>query len=256
MFYADLKTAESMVVAYLSGDEAYMEAHKQDVHTYVCRLVWPDLPWTGDIKRDKKIAQSMRPEWDDVEGHDYRFQAKAIQHGSNFGMSPTAIAIQKHVPLKQAQIAQESYFRAFPHIRAWQNAQREKVEAQVPIRNPFGREVQLLGRPLDPHTHKQALAFPPQSCVGDVLNIGLWRLWRHEDPHFIQLLAQVHDAVLGQYPDWMADEARAEILKHMSVPFDVTDYRGVTRTCEIPVELATGQNWGKASDSNPQGMRE
>ncbi len=256
MFYADLKTAESMVVAYLAGDEAYMEAHKQDVHTYVCRLVWPDLPWTGDIRRDKKIAQSMRPPWDDVEGHDYRFQAKAIQHGSNFGMSPTAIAIQKHVPLKRAQEAQEAYFRAFPSVRGWQLDQKAKVEAQVPIRNPFGREVNLLGRPLDGHTFKQALAFPPQSCVGEVLNIGLWRLWRNCDPDLVQCLAQVHDAVLGQFPESLEMGAKPAILRHMRVPFEVTDYKGVTRTCEIPVELATGYNWGKASESNPCGMRE
>lgn len=258
MFYADLKTAESMVVAYLSGDEAYLEAHKSDVHTFVARLVWPHLPWNGDIKKDKAIAKSMRPEWDNVEGHDYRFQAKAIQHGSNFGMSPLAIAIQKHVPQRQAQIAQDAYFAAFPHIREWQLVQKALVEDQRPIVNPFGRMVQLLGRPLDPHTWKQALAFPPQSCVGEVLNIGLTRLWLNSDPGTVELLAQVHDAVLGQYPNDLQAETEAlwALKHHMRVPFQVTDYRGVERTCIIPVELATGFNWGHEGPNNPRGLRE
>ena len=78
MFYADLKQAESMAVAYLAEDEAYIEAHLLgDVHTYVARAIWPDeLPWTGDLKEDKKLASSTNPPWDQAPGHNYRFQAK------------------------------------------------------------------------------------------------------------------------------------------------------------------------------------
>lgn len=257
--YADLKTAESMKVAFLSGCESYIEAHKGDVHTYVCRLVWPELPWNGDIKKDKKIASSLLPPWDAVPGHDYRFQSKRVQHGSNFGLTPFGMAIIAHVPVAQCAAAQESYFSAFPEIKDWQKYQISRVSEQLPIYNALRRMVRLLGRPWDGHTHKQGLAFPPQGGVGDILNLGLWRLWsRYEavpDP-IVEVLAQVHDAVLHQYHPRHHDAVRAAIRDAMMFPVEVTDFRGTTREMTIPVEWAVGDNWGKAGPDNPNGLKE
>lgn len=245
MFYADLKTAESLIVAYMSGDENYIEAHKSDVHTYVCRLVWPDeLPWTGDIKQDKKIATSICPPWDNVPGHDYRFQSKGVQHGSNYGLSPFGMAIMRHIPVKAAKHAQGQFFKAFPLIPEWQRWTKARVQAGLPIRNPLGREVRLFGRPNDEKTFKQAYAFGPQSAVGEILNLGLHRLWEAGDPEKVQILAQIHDAILGQFPDG-SSEAKGLIKWAMEIPIPITDFNGVTRTCTIPVELACGKNWGK-----------
>lgn len=253
MCYADLKTAESLQVAYLSGCEAYIEAHKGDVHTYVCRELWPELPWTGDIRADKKIAQSLNPPWDDVPGHDYRFQSKRIQHGSNYGLSPFGMAMIAHIPLAHAKAAQARYFDAFPEIREWQDYQGERVRNSLPLYNALRRTVRLFGRPKDGHTYKQGLAFPPQSGVGDVLNIGLWRVWNACDPHLIELLAQVHDAILCQFREEDEAAAVAALRELMTVHCPITDIRGVTRVCTIPVEIAVGRNWGKFNDKPDKG---
>ena len=53
----DLAQAESRAVAYLSGDEAYIKAcESSDLHTLVASMVWHELPWSGDPKRDREIA--------------------------------------------------------------------------------------------------------------------------------------------------------------------------------------------------------
>jgi DNA polymerase-1 len=223
--------------------------------------LWPNLPWTGDIKADKAIAAGNYPEWDPVPGHDYRFQSKRIQHGSNYGLSPYGISMIAHIPVKAAREAQDRYFETFPEIRDWQNWTKERVLAGLPLVNPVGRTVRLFGRPDDGHTYKQGLAFPPQSGVGDVLNLGLWRLWRHCDaaePQLIQLLAQVHDAVLGQFREDETSQALAlaALKHHMRVDTPVTDYRGTTRSCVIAVETAVGMNWGKAGPGNVLGIVE
>lgn len=265
MFYADLKTAESLLVAYKSGDLGYIEAHKGDVHTYVCREVWPHLPWTGDIKADKKIAQAHNPPWDDVPGHDYRFQSKRVQHGSNYGLTPAGMAIIAKIPQSAAREAQASYFKAFPMIREWQLWTKARIEQNLPLYNALRRVVRLTGRPWDGHTHKQGYSFDAQSGVGDILNTGLWRVWRYADavePQIIQLLAQVHDAILGQYPIDKEPEALKALFHHMSVPVEVEDISGVTRTCTIQVETAVGMNWGKKNTDpakgaiNPDGLEE
>lgn len=253
--YADLKQAESNIVAHLAGDEEYIEAHRSgDVHTYVTRLVWPDMPWTGDLKFDKKIAKTL-PEWDQAPGHDFRFQSKRIQHGSNYGLSPFGIALIAHIPVEQAQRAQQNYFRAFPHIRAWQRWVGEKVKDQETLISPLGRPIKLFGRPWDERTYKQGLSVLPQGTVAHIINLAAWTIWDRYDPKEIQLLAQVHDALLWQQ-DTGTENLLRDALSAMQIPIPVIDIYGKTRYAEIEAEGAMGFNWGHAGEDNPNGIKE
>jgi DNA polymerase I-like protein with 3'-5' exonuclease and polymerase domains len=150
--YADYMQGESNIVAHLSGDPKYIEAHQGgDVHTYVTRYVWPDLPWTGDLKKDKVIAK-QNPPWDLAEGHDYRFQCKRIQHGSNYGLTPFGIIMIAQIPLKEAKAAYNTYMTEFDHIPAWQDWERKNVTEHRLITNPLGRPWIPMGRSWDKHT--------------------------------------------------------------------------------------------------------
>ena len=260
--YADYKQGESNLVAHMSGDEKYIEAHALgDVHTYVTRYVWPALPWTGDLAKDKKIAK-QNPPWDTAEGHDYRFQCKRIQHGSNYGLTPFGISMIAQIPLAQAKAAYENYMSEFDGIPAWQDWIRGQVHEKKPLVNPFGRTVTLAGRPWDKHTWRQGLAFLPQSALADLDDLAMLRVWYDLEEENLQLLAQVHDALLHQFPNGRLDLER-EMLKRMLIPIPVTDYKGVTRITTIGVESAIGKNWGhyKEKDddkwpANPTGIDE
>src|SRR5690606_6812964 len=143
--------------------------------------------------------------------------------------TPFGMAMIAHIPVEAAREAQQRYFRAFPGIQEWQRYIIGRVERQLPLRNPFGRVIRLIGRPRDPHTHKQGLAFGPQSGIAELLNAALWRVWRRFDPELIQVLAQVHDAILGQYLEEREDEALRALKECMEMSFPVTDIHGVTR---------------------------
>lgn len=254
--YMDLKQAESNTVAHLAGDGRYIEAHlKGDVHTYVTRMVWPDLPWTGDDAADAKLAKATTMEWDMAPGHDIRFQAKRLQHGSNYGLTPPGIAAIAHIPQSAARLMQGAYFKAFPNIQPWQRWVSKKVQNREQLVNPLGVEVQLFGRPWDDHTTKQGLAYLPQSTVGHLVAVAAWRIYKELDPYKLQLLAQVHDALLFQYK--VGDQQTVkEAITLMTIPCEVTDYSGVTRLMTIEVEASTGANWGKHSEKNPLGLKE
>ncbi len=246
MGYADLEQAESRVVAYEAGDPEYIEAHLSgDVHTFVARLLWPDLPWTGDMAEDKLIAKTYPP-WDP--DHTYRDAGKHIQHGLNYGLTPQGLAAYAHIPFAEAVKVYRRYFGMFPFVRAWQRRIRKEVEGQKALVNPLGRRCRLFGRPWDEHTAKQGFAFIPQSTVADVLNIALWCCWKALDPDRVQLLSQVHDAILFQYPRG-DNEAVAEVVKHMIIPIPIG-----SRVMTIPVEVQVGANWGHASKDNPLGL--
>jgi len=247
MFYFDLEQAESNTVAHLAGDPAYIEAHQLgDVHTYVCRMIFPFLPWTGDLKLDKKIAKT-NPPWDQAPDHDWRFQSKRVQHGSNYGLTPQGISMIAHIPLKEARAMQREYFLKFPYIPAWHDKVREQIRNQEALVTPLGTKVHLFGRPWDDHTWRQGLAVVPQRTVVDIVGIGLWQAWRNEPRYDFQ--AQVHDALVGQIPLGTRDELGPKLLKYMQVPVPING-----RVMTIGVEGMFGQNWGKQSEENPRGM--
>lgn len=253
--YADYMQGESNIVAHLSGDPKYIEAHRLgDVHTYVTRYIWPELPWTGDLKLDKKIAK-QNPPWDLAEGHDYRFQCKRIQHGSNYGLTPFGISMIAEIPLAAAKNAYERYMSEFDYIPAWQDWVRGQVHDHRPLVNPLGRTISLFGRSWDKGTWRQGLAFLPQSLLADINDIALIRAWLVLEEEGLQLLAQVHDALLHQYPagDYALER---RLLQLMRIPIPVTDFQGTTRIMTIGVETATGKNWGHVSKDNPYGIDE
>lgn len=256
--YADLKQAESKVISFVAGDEAYIEAHEGgDTHTFVCRLVWPEgiagTPWTGDLGQDKIIATSANPKWDDRPGHDFRFQSKAVQHGSNLGLTPYGMAIQKRIPVDAASEGQARYFKAFPGIRNYQADIREKVQNQEAIITPLRIRFKIMDRPWDEHTYKKGLSAIPQSMVGHIISIGCWRIQRQVRD--IQLLAQVHDAILFQFPKGRYDLVY-QALKLMEVPVPIKGLDGKVRTMTIGTEAAVGMNWGHKSSHNPDGISE
>lgn len=258
LVYADLKQAESNIIAHEAGDEGYIDAHRYgDTHTYVTRLMYPGglngEAWPNDQTLHKRFASERNPPWDDRPGHDFRFQSKAIQHGSNLGLTPFGMAIQKHMPVKVCEDGQMRYFKAFPGIRQYQNYIKDRVTQGLPITSAFGMSFQLFGRPSDSGTYKQGLALRPQSTVGHIISVGLYRIWTQLPE--VQLLAQVHDAVLLQVPTGRPDLID-KVLELMSVPVPIVGMDGKLRTTIIETEAAVGGNWGHHSKSNVDGLQE
>jgi DNA polymerase I-like protein with 3'-5' exonuclease and polymerase domains len=258
--YMDVKSAESNVVAHLSGDEGYINAHKGDTHTYVSHMTWPELDWPEDPANWRAFAESHYPDWDNVPGHDYRFQAKAVQHGTNLGLTVYGLARNSHITVAAATETQNRYFAAFPGVPGLQAFRKHQVEEMEPIYAPLGTRVKLTGRPLDGHTFRQGLAFPPQHTVAGIINIIAWRVWR-EVPE-VQLLKQVHDAILFQFPKGRYDLVQ-KVMSLALVPLRISDYKGIERTVTLGVEASVGMNWSKrkvdkktGKVSNPEGLVE
>jgi len=260
MFNVDLKTAESFFVAHKSGDEKYIEAHKSDVHTLVCRELYPELPWSPDrdIKVDKAVAET-NPPWSPEAGHTYRFHSKRRQHGGNYGMTAFAMAIQLHIKVAVAQRDIERYFKQFPRIPMWHKWVAARIRATGRMVSALGMQRQFFGRMWGKdgeHTVREALAFEPQNVIADLVQIAMWHIWRECDPGEVRLFQNGYDSLLGQVRDEAVDTIMPHVLELMEMSVDVTDIDGKTRRMVIPAEISIGRNWGKKSEKNPLGMRE
>jgi DNA polymerase I-like protein with 3'-5' exonuclease and polymerase domains len=255
--YIDLETAESRVVgargwqvtrAKGPGRDAYWRACEAgDLHTQVAKIVWPNFDWTGDKAKDRQVADRLF-----YRHHSYRQACKMGGHGTNYiGKPPT---LSKHTKIPEAMMAafQSAYFRGFPEINEWHLWVIRRLMRKASINTLLGRKRVFFGRLDDEATWREGAAFEPQSVVGDILNLGAWRIWNYLWPK-VELMAQIHDAVLVQYDE--ADEAEwlPKAMQLMEIPIAVDE-----RILIIPTEASVGWNWNKRNpdhpDLNPDGL--
>lgn len=241
----DLEQAESREVGWLCGtlfgDWTYLDACEHgDLHTTTAKLIWTDLPWSGDTKRDRVLA----------DGSFYRHfsrrdMSKRGGHGSNYYGTPFTMAKHLKVPTKLMEEFQAAYFSAFPGIPKWHRWVAQQLQQTSRLTMPFGVTRQFFGRPNDDTTLREAIAFSPQSSTGVRMNLGLWRLWKYMGTR-IRLLAQVHDAVYFLYRE--ADEAAiiAEAMQLITNIYLTDPVSG--RKFTVGGEAKVGWNWGNYTD--------
>jgi hypothetical protein len=80
------------------------------------------------------------------------------------------------------------------------------------------------------------------------MNRGMLQVWRADK---CQLLMQIHDAILVQYPAEKEDEVLPEISKLVLTPIELNHGRELV----IPYEIKVGWNWSDWSEKNPDGLK-
>lgn len=235
----DLRQAESVIVAALSNDDNYIDAVKSgDPHTYVCELVWPELPWREANSKSAKKAIANRKYY---RHFTYRDMAKKGGHGSNYGGTPPVLAMHLKIEQAVARSFQEKYFDVFKGIRRWQTNTEQEVATKATLNTVFGRRCQFFSRPSDTKIIKEAIAYRPQSTIGDYLNLGLYLVWLHLDlPGHLELLGQVHDSIFFQYDPKDEHWILPKIQELMRFALHLNG-----KEWFIETEVAVGWNWAK-----------
>jgi len=247
LFYSDQQGAEARIVAYLSGDENYIAAVEGgDSHTMVASMVFGFAP-------DRELAEREY-----YRGYSYRDITKRGAHGSNYYGKPFTLAQQMKVETAVAEAFQAQYFRRFPGISDWHIWVANELRTKGHLVSPFGIRRTFWSRRWDDATLREAIAFVPQHCVGVLMNVGIYRIWERFEGKpgaDIQILLNLHDAVLGQVRIEKAAELLPQVLECLRFPFPVTDIKGVTREVIIPFDVEVGYNWNKGSSTNPGGLK-
>lgn len=243
---ADLKTAESIAVGFLSADRGYIDACLSgDLHTAVAKLNWPELPWTGNLAEDRAIAEQIY-----YRHFTYRDMAKRGGHGTNYYGTARTMAMHLKLTTAIVQAFQDAYFAAFPGIAAWHLAIIAQIQQTGVLTTPMGRERRFWGRPDDPATHREAIAYGPQSLVADLWNEGLMQLQRWiiaQRDSGVQLArlpdnrAQVHDSGVFLLPLDAVHDLIPIMRRELSYPVDFGDLGTMT----IPVDFTIGKTWNK-----------
>lgn len=226
-----------------------------DLHTYNSRLIWPEKAWTGDLAKDKKIAEEIFYRQDS-----FRQMSKKGGHGTNYYGTPRTMAKHLKVAVPIIDDFQIRYFNTYPVIGSynpkkfdpknelpnWHNWVKRQLAESHTITTMMGRQRQFFGRSFEDTTLREAIAYEPQSLTADIIDTGLLRLWRSNR---VQLLVQVHDSILFQFPEEEEDELIPWALETLKVYFELKKGRRFF----VPTEAKTGWNWGDFNDNPKKG---
>ena len=246
--YADLEQAESRVVGYVSGDEAYIEAcESDDLHTQVAKVIWPEVNWTGDPEEDREKAELLfYRHWN------RRDLSKRGGHLTNYYGQAASNAKKLHVTIDTMKKFQSGYFKEYKGISVWHTTTASTLQTKGVMTTHLGRRRYFMGRRYDDATLREAIANEPQSVVGDLLNLGMYRVWKYSVINY--LLSQLHDAILTQFKEEDEEEAIAELKEMLTIPVQING-----REMVIPVEVLVGWNWAKYDkkkpERNPDGLK-
>ena len=226
---------------------SYLDACESgDLHTTVCRMVWPDLEWPEDESEWKSFCDGMIAHGQDS----YRQLSKKGGHGTNYYGTPRTMAKHLHIARKVIEEFQKKYFETFPCIPLWHKYVIRMIRETGTLTTLFGRRRMFFGRGNEATTHRKAIAFEPQSMTGEQIDRGMLQVWRKYPE--VQFLNQVHDSVLPQIPYRDLAILAPKILTTMQVPLTLKGGREFL----VPLDAAGGWNWGYYDKKlNPHGLK-
>jgi DNA polymerase-1 len=224
---ADYSQVELRILAHLSEDPLLIDAFlkEEDIHTRTASEVFNVAP------------EQVTPE--------LRRQAKAINFGIVYGMSPFGLSQQLGISQKMAKTYIDHYFSRYPGVRAYLD--RTVEQARI-----AGRTSTLMGRirllpEIGSSNHNQrqfaertAINTPIQGTAADLLKVSMIRIderLRRERRRAAMLLT-VHDELVFEVPPGEIEAVRAMVQEEME---------GVQELkAPLKVNLAEGQNWAEA----------
>lgn len=143
-----------------------------------------------------------------------RRKAKAINFGIIYGISPFGLAKQVGATQVEAKAFIDSYFRAFPEIRAYMERTKEFAHARGYVETKFGRRcfIANINNPkLKGYGERAAINAPIQGSSADIIKIAMAgirdRLARENLEREVRMLLQVHDELVFEVREDLIDKA-------------------------------------------------
>lgn len=266
----DKRQAEWVETAFLSGDANMMEVIEKglDAHVRTAQLMY-GAPIELIEKEAKIIGNSTDESWIKEQREKYcpevfaynppinmsmRQASKKSNHGFNYDLGPNGFSDANQMPLDDSKRCHMSYHRSYPGLRQWYKRTVEELQTKNrTLETYFGRRRWFADRWAD-DMFKAAYAYRPQSTVADLVNLGLIEMYKDQKDYmkYVDILGQVHDSVLIQYPiDRLDDFAKAAVQIKQYMEPTIT-YGG--REHVIATDMKIGIDWGKAKIDKETGV--
>lgn len=170
--------------------------------------------------------------------------AKMAVHLTDYGGTPRTLSKAIGCTVHIAETFQRSWFSRFPGIKDWHARVEDSIQTTRSVENIFGYKVQFFDR--IENTLSEALAWIPQSTVALIIAKAILNSERYEP--IIQLLTQVHDSGVWQFPIPKQQECLMALHRCFQVVCPYDDPLIIGSDCEISTssygEVKPYEAWG------------
>jgi len=225
----DLKQAEAMVVAWILkslGDSTLYDLYHNpsfDIHKWCASNFVYLVP-------EDQVTKEMRQQGGKLANHSGNYMAgpgvmerRALQMGyKGFTFSYCRDVLNR----RKAGI---------PGLQLWWNDVRQKLITTRTLVTCFGRRLHFFGR-LEGEELRSAVAFEPQSTVGDITNIMFPQL----DKMNYNPVLTTHDEIALDVPEADVEKACLAMESVSKIPLNL---RANVEPLIIPIEISIGDNW-------------
>lgn len=224
---ADYSQIELRLVAELSGDENMIEAFKNklDIHTATAAKVY-DIAVSSVTK-------------------DMRYKAKSVNFGIIYGQGAFGLADNIGVSRGEAKEIIANYFKQFPKIKQYMNANIEFARQHGYVQTIMGRrrylkDINSKNFTVRGFAERNAINSPVQGSAADLIKLAMINIHREFKKLNLKskMTLQVHDELVFD-----AHKDELEIIKPIVYQQMVS---AIKTNVPIEAEMGTGINWLEA----------
>jgi DNA polymerase I len=228
----DYSQIELRIAAFLSGDKKMIEIFRngQDVHTAVASEVF-GVP-AGEVTKEM------------------RGRAKVINFGVMYGMGVTALQKNLGTGRSEAQEFYDGYFSRFAGLAEYLEKVKHETAQKGYTETYFGRrryfpDIRSKLPFMRASAERMAINAPIQGTEADVVKLAMIKvdafLKEKDLKKDVRLLLQVHDELVYEVKEGLAESLAGEIKRIMESVIDPKDTHGVV----CVAESSLGSNWGE-----------
>ncbi|MCJ7546631.1 MAG: DNA polymerase I [Deltaproteobacteria bacterium] len=222
---ADYSQIELRILAHLSRDATLIKAFQaeEDIHTRTASEIF-GIP-------QQQVTPQMRRE------------AKVINFGIIYGMSPYGLAKELGVGPKVAAEYIEEYFRRYQGVKSYIDETLNEAKKKGYVTTLYNRrrylpEINSSNRTARQFAERTAINTPIQGTAADLIKIAMIRIYRRikDEGLKAKMIMQVHDELVLEVPDDEVEKTQRMVKEEME---------GV-REMVVPLSVSVekGRNWG------------
>jgi DNA polymerase-1 len=221
---ADYSQIELRLLAHLSKDKLLVEAFRRgdDIHTLTASQVFgvPPLMVTPDHRR----------------------QAKVVNFGIVYGLSPFGLSQQLGIEPGEARKFIDAYFAKYSGVRAFIDATLAEARREQKVRTLFGRvrpipDINSKNVNLRGFAERTAVNTPLQGTAADLIKLAMIRIDEEIRKRKLKsrMTLQVHDELVFEVPEGEVEGMKALVREHMEHAYELA--------VPLVVEMGVGMNW-------------
>jgi DNA polymerase-1 len=225
---ADYSQIELRLVTHFCKDATLLKLFHQggDVHTHTASEIFQVEPTL--------VTEEMRR------------QAKVINFGIIYGMSPYGVSKELGIDVSIAKKYIEQYFRRYPGVKAYIEDSLNKARRNSYIETFFKHkrfipEINSKNTILRKAAERVAINTPIQGTAAEIIKLAMIHLWDAIKAQHLRakMIMQVHDELIFESPLLEVETLKTLVKDKME--------RIVTLEVPLKVRIKVGRNWAEVS---------